>query len=112
MSSAARPTCPVRTQRLGNRKNTPNWGRFSLRYVATSSVRRSVFYGNRRDTALKRADSVAFMERTVAMPRMPPVTNMFRFPSWLTERRRLAAFSGVSEAGVVPDSIGTAPSGA
>jgi len=62
-----------------------------------------VFYGNRRDTALKRADSVAFMERTVVMPRMAPVTNMFRFPSWLTECRRLAAFSGVSEAGVVPD---------
>ena len=66
-------------------------------------------YGKKRDTALKRADLVAFMERTVVMARMAPVTNMFRLPSWLTDRRRLAAFSGVSEAGVVPDSIGTAP---
>jgi hypothetical protein len=48
-----------------------------------------VFYGNRRDTALKRTDSVAFMERTVVIPRMAPVTNMFRFPSWLTDRSRL-----------------------
>ena len=69
-------------------------------------------YGKKRDTALKRADWVAFMERTVVIPRMAPVTNMFRFPSWLTDRSRLAAFSGVSEEGVVPDSIGTAPSGA
>ena len=52
-----------------------------------------------------------FMERTVVIPRIAPVTNMFKFPSWLTDRSRLAAFSGVSEAGVVPDSIGTAPSG-
>ncbi len=46
------------------------------------------------------------------MPRMAPVTNTFRFPSWFTERRREDAFSGVVSAGVVPDSIGTAPSGA
>src|SRR5918995_4343992 len=69
-------------------------------------------YGKKRDTALKRADWVAFIERIVVIPRMAPVTKMFRFPSWLTDRRRLAAFSGVSDVGVVPDSIGTAPSGA
>ena len=50
------------------------------------------------------------MERIVVIPRMAPVTSMFRFPSWFTERKSLAAFSGVSAAGVVPDSIGTAPS--
>ena len=90
----------------------PELGTLLAALVTAPGVRRSVFYGNKRDTALKRADLVAFMERTVVIPRMAPETNMFRFPSRLTERRRLAAFSGVSEAGVVPDSIGTAPSGA
>jgi hypothetical protein len=83
--------------------------------LETSALRphlRRLPYGKKRDTALKRADLVAFMERTVVIPRMAPVTNMFKFPSWLTDRSRLAASSGVSEAGVVPDSIGTAPSGA
>src|ERR671910_2357940 len=69
-------------------------------------------YGSKRESTLKRADLVAFIERIVVIPRMAPVTSMFRFPSWLTDRSRLAAFSGVSEAGVVPESIGTAPSGA
>ena len=35
---------------------------------------------------------------------------MFTFPSTFTIRRSLAAASGVSSAGVVPDSIGVAPS--
>ena len=83
--------------------------------LETSALRphlRRLPYGKKRDTALKRADLVAYMERTVVVPRIAPVTNMFKFPSWLTDRSRLAASSGVSEAGVVPDSIGTAPSGA
>jgi hypothetical protein len=71
-----------------------------------------VSYGNRRDTALNFDDSVAFMDRIAVMPRMAPVIARFAFPSWLTERRRLAALSGVSDAGVVPEAIGTAPPGA
>ena len=42
-----------------------------------------------------RADSVAFMKRTVVMARLAPVTPMFRFPSWFTERKSPAVFSGV-----------------
>src|SRR5215210_778399 len=71
-----------------------------------------VFYGRKRDTALKRVDSVAFMERIVVMPSMAPVTRTLMFPSWFTDLRRPAAFSGVVEEGVVPEAIGTAPSGA
>ena len=43
------------------------------------------------------------------MPRMAPVTKMFKFPSWFTERSKEDAFSGVVSAGVVPDWMGTAP---
>ena len=46
------------------------------------------------------------------MAPMPPIRARFRFPKRLTRRRSEAAFSGVSEAGVVPVSMGVAPSGA
>src|SRR5215212_1791482 len=52
------------------------------------------------------------MDRIVVIPRMAPVMARFAFPSWFTERRRLAAFSGVLDEGVVPEAIGVAPPGA
>jgi hypothetical protein len=73
---------------------------------------RAVCYGSRRDTALNFTDSVAFMDRIVVMPRMAPVIARLTLPSWFTGRKRLAAFSGVSVEGVVPEAIGTAPPGA
>ena len=46
------------------------------------------------------------------MTPMAPTNTMFTFPSTFTIRKSLAAASDVSSAGVVPDSIGVAPSGA
>src|ERR671911_560982 len=114
---AAQIACGSPVRRLLLRSPLPYGFRYWLTAadLETSALRHHLTrlpYGKKRDTALKRADSVAFMERTVVMPRMVPVINMFRFPSWLTDRSRLAASSGVSDAGVVPDSIGTDPSGA
>src|ERR687897_1573874 len=114
---AAQIACGSPVRRLLLRSPLPYGFRYWLTAadLETSALRphlRRLPYGKKRDTALKRADLVAFMERTVVIPRMAPVTSMFRFPSWLTDRRRLAAFCGVSEAGGVPYSIGTAPSGA
>ena len=62
--------------------------------------------------ALQRVDLAAFMERMVVMAPMVPTSTMFTFPSTFTIRKSLAAASGVLSAGVVPDSIGVAPSGA
>src|SRR5215217_6302881 len=52
------------------------------------------------------------MDRIVVTARIAPVIARFAFPSWFTERRRRAASSGVSDDGVVPEAIGTAPPGA
>src|SRR5215212_5186739 len=69
-------------------------------------------YGKRRDTRLQRTDLLAFIERIVETAITPPSTAMFTFPSALTRRRSLAASSDISGAGLTPESIGTAPSGA
>src|SRR5215210_2789676 len=69
-------------------------------------------YGKRRDTRLQRTDLLAFIERIVETAITPPSTAMFTFPSTLTRRRSLAAYSDISGAGLTPESIGVAPSGA
>ena len=69
-------------------------------------------FGRKRVTALQRVDLAAFMDRIIVMAPMVPTSTMFTFPSTFTIRKSLAAASGVLSAGVVPDSIGVAPSGA
>ena len=71
-----------------------------------------VCYGKKREAMLKRKDWLAFCARIVDTAITPPNTPMFTFPSTFTIRKSLAAASGVLSAGVVPDSIGVAPSGA
>ena len=70
------------------------------------------YYGSSRETRLQRTDSLAFIERMVETAITLPRTAMFTFPSTFTRRRSLAASSDISAAGLTPESIGTAPSGA
>ncbi len=61
---------------------------------------------------LQRKDSLAFIERIVDTAMVLPRTAMFVLPNRLTARRSPAASSDISGAGVIPESIGVAPSGA